>query len=61
MTGGVLFNSDNAAEYTPEQLRLLSGIMKLRDAEIISAETTEKLLKIRFMLGEKVYNAQYRI
>lgn len=61
MTGGVLFNSDNAAEYTSEQLRLLSGIMKLRDAEIISAETTEKLLKIRFMLGEKVYNAQYRI
>lgn len=61
MTGDVLFTSDNAAEYSDEQKKLIHGIMKLRSAEVISAEADDKFLRIRFSLGEKVYNAQYRI
>ena len=47
LCGGVLFTSDNAAEYTEAQRRVLDRIMRLReDGELIGAEVSNGLLKL---------------
>lgn len=59
MTGGVLFCSDDISEYSKEQLIQLSGVMKLRNANITFVELEEDKLKVTFKLGEKEYHAVY--
>ena len=61
LTGSVLFTSDNIAEYGEEQFSVLSRSMKLRDADIISADASSEELRIRFALGDKKFIRKYNI
>ncbi|MBR1898640.1 MAG: alpha-galactosidase [Oscillospiraceae bacterium] len=59
LTGGVLFTSDNAAQYEEAQCRLLTRLMHLREAQVISAEISGGLLKVRFRWRGKLYVRVY--
>lgn len=61
LTGSVLFTSDNMAEYSEEQFRLLYGINKLRSAELISADYDDGLLTVTLSLNGKTITRNYRM
>jgi len=47
LCGGVLFTSDNAADYDENQTKILARMMRLRDeGEILTAEISNGLLKV---------------
>ena len=50
LTGGVLFTSDDVASYTEAQSRFLARMLRLREAEVVSAEISGGLLKLRYRL-----------
>ncbi|MBQ9907252.1 MAG: alpha-galactosidase [Oscillospiraceae bacterium] len=59
LTGSVLFTSDDCAEYNDNQQMMLRQLMRLRDAEVLSAEVQDGQLTIRFRRGGKEYTKQY--
>ncbi len=59
LMGSVLFTSDNFFDYTEEETKELSKILKIRDAEIISADLDDDTLTLRFRIGEKKYIKRY--
>ncbi|MBR6420070.1 MAG: alpha-galactosidase [Oscillospiraceae bacterium] len=59
LCGSVLFTSDDAGTYTPEQKRLLHHMLALRDAKLISAERTAKELTLCFTLNGRQYKRVY--
>ena len=61
LMGSVLFTSDNFYDYTEKETKELSKIMKIRDAEIISAEFDDDILTLRFKIGEKKYIKRYNM
>ena len=61
LMGSVLFTSDNFYDYTEKETKELSRVMKIRDAEIISAELDDDILTLRFKIGEKKYIKRYNM
>jgi len=55
----VLFTSDNFYDYTEKEIKELSKIMKIRDAEIVSAELDDDFLILRFIVNGKKYIKRY--
>lgn len=61
LMGSVLFTSDNFYDYTEDEIKELSKILQIRDAEIISADLCNDVLRLRFMIGEKKYKKRYNM
>ena len=61
MTGGVLFTSDNCAEYHDNQKQMLARMMRLREAQVLSAERSGAKLTVQFRLAGKVLTREYEI
>ena len=61
LMGSVLFTSDNFYDYTDDEIKELSKILQIRDAEIISADLCDDVLRLRFMIGEKKYKKRYNM
>ncbi len=59
MMGSVLFTSDNFYDYTEKEIKELSRIMKIKDAEIVSADLNDDTLTLRFIVGGKKYIKRY--
>ena len=59
MMGSVLFTSDNFYDYTEKEIKELSRIMQIKDAEIVSADLTDDSLTLRFIVGGKKYIKRY--
>ena len=59
MMGSVLFTSDNFYDYTEKEIKELSKIMKIKDAEIVSAELDDDILTLRFIVEGKKYIKRY--
>ncbi len=61
LTGGVLFTSDYFADYTENQRKMLRRMIRMQQAEVISAEAADDTLRITFRFGEKEYTMHYAI
>lgn len=61
LMGSVLFTSDNFYDYTEDEIKELSKILQIRDAEIISANICDDVLRLRFMIGEKKFKMRYKM
>ncbi|WP_019678914.1 glycoside hydrolase family 36 protein [Ruminococcus flavefaciens] len=61
MMGSVLFTSDNFYDYTDEEIKELSKIMQIRDAEVISADFDDDILTLRFSVKGKKYIKKYNM
>ncbi|SHM33943.1 glycoside hydrolase family 36 protein [Ruminococcus flavefaciens] len=61
LMGSVLFTSDNFFDYGEAELKELSKIMKIRDAEIIAADLNDGELTLRFRIGDRKYIKTYSI
>ena len=59
--GSVLFTSDDMAFYGDEEMRLLGGFMRMRDAEVLSAVLDENELTVTYQLGEKHITRTYKM
>ena len=59
LTGSVLFTSDNPAAYGNGQRSVLSRMMKLRNAEVLSVDYRSSLLRVRFRYHDKVLTRVY--
>ena len=59
--GSVLFTSDDMAFYGDREMRILGGIMRMRDAEVLSAAIDDSELVVTYQLGEKVITRTYRL
>ena len=59
--GSVLFTSDDMAFYGDEEMRLLGGFMRMRDAEVTSASMDDNELTVTYKLGEKLITRTYKI
>jgi alpha-galactosidase len=57
--GSVLLTSDNFFDYTEEETKELSKILKRSDADIISADLDDYTLTLRFMICENKYIKRY--
>lgn len=61
LCGSVLFTSDNAAEYTDAQRRVLDRIMRIRGAEILSASVSGSRLTLYVKYKGKTVRRCYTI
>lgn len=61
LCGSVLFTSDNAAEYTADQHRLLDRILRIRGAEVLSASLEKNLLRLTVRYKGKQVTRIYKI
>jgi alpha-galactosidase len=59
--GSVLFTSDNLYDYGNDEIKELSKILKIRDAEIISAEYDNDILTLKFTVDNKKYIKKYEM
>ena len=59
--GSVLFTSDDMAFYGDEEMRLLGGFMRMRDAKVLSAALDENELTVTYQLGEKLITRTYKM
>jgi alpha-galactosidase len=60
-SGSVLFTSDNVYDYGDEEMRILRGILRMRNAEIISAALDDDELIVTYILEEKVITRTYKL
>ena len=61
LTGGILFTSDNGADYTENQRKMFRRMMRMQQAEVLSAEASDDSLRISFRFGEKEYTMHYAL
>ena len=61
LMGSVLFTSDNFLEYTEAETKELSKILKIRNAEVISAKLEYNTLTLKFSIDNKKYIKRYDI
>lgn len=61
LCGSVLFTSDNAGDYTEEQLKMLDKIMAIRDAEVVSASVGKDKLRLNVKYKGKKVTRIYNI
>ena len=61
LMGSVLFTSDNFYDYTEKETKELSKVLKIRNAQIISADLDGDTLTLRFRIGEKKYIKRYNM
>lgn len=61
LCGSVLFTSDNAAEYSDEQLKVLDKIMAIRSAKVVSASVSRDKLCIHAVYNGKKVRRVYDI
>ena len=61
LTGSVLFTSDDCAMYNDNQEMMLRRLMRMREAELLSAELAGDVLTIRFRRDNKEYVKQYAL
>lgn len=61
LMGSVLFTSDNFFDYEAEETKELSKILKIRNAEVISAELEDDVLTLKFSIDNKKYIKRYDI
>ena len=61
LMGSVLFTSDNFFDYEAPETKELSKILKIRSAEIISAELEDDTLTLKFIIDNKKYIKRYKI
>lgn len=61
LMGGVLFTSDDVAEYGTFQQKTLDVMVALKDAEVISADLNAGILTVKFILNNKSYTRIYRM
>ena len=59
MTGSVLFTSDNPSQYGSGQRSVLSRMMKLKHAEVLSVDYRSNLLRVKFRFQDKVLTRVY--
>ena len=59
LTGSVLFTSDDPSQYGNGQRSVLSRMMKLKNAEILSVDYRSNLLRVRFRFQDKVLTRVY--
>ena len=59
--GSVLFTSDNFYDYTEAETKELSKILKIRNAEIISADLEDDILTLKFSIDNKKYIKRFGI
>jgi alpha-galactosidase len=61
LMGSVLFTSDNFFEYETAETKELSKILRIRNAEIISAKLENDVLTLKFSIDNKKYIKKYDI
>lgn len=61
LMGSVLFTSDNFFDYEASETKELSKILKIRNADIISAELEGDSLTLKFIIDNKKYIKRYEI
>ena len=61
LMGSVLFTSDNFFDYETAESKELNKILKIRNAEIISAELENDVLTLKFSIDNKKYIKRYNI
>ncbi len=61
LMGSVMFTSDNLYDYGNDEIKELSKILKIRDAEIISAEYDNDILTLKFTVDNKKYIKKYEM
>ncbi|MBO7474954.1 MAG: alpha-galactosidase [Ruminococcus sp.] len=61
LMGSVLFTSDNFYDYGEAEIKELSKILKIRNAEIISADLEDDILTLKFSIDDKKYIKRYGI
>ena len=59
--GSVMFTSDDIAFYGDEEKRILGGFMRMRSAEVVSAEFDGTELTVSYLLGEKLITRIYKM
>jgi alpha-galactosidase len=59
--GSVLFTSDDVSVYGETENRIFNGIMRMRNADIISAALDDDELVVSYMLGEKLITRTYKL
>ena len=59
LTGSVLFTSDDCAEYNENQEMMLRRLMRMREAELLTADLSGNTLTVRFRRENKEYVKQY--
>lgn len=59
--GSVLFTSDDVSVYGETEKRIFNGIMRMRNADIISAALDDDELVVSYMLGEKLITRTYKL
>lgn len=59
--GGVFFTSDNFAEYSPQQKKILSEILNFRSAVISSASLADNILRVEYALGNETIIRSYKL
>ena len=61
LMGSVLFTSDNFFDYEAPETKEFSKILRIRNAEIISAELENDVLTLKFSIDNKKYIKRYDI
>ena len=61
LMGSVLFTSDNFYDYSEAETKELSKILKIRNAEIISADLEDDILTLKFSIDNKKYIKRFGI
>jgi alpha-galactosidase len=61
LMGGVLFTSDNFADYTPEQKELYQKLMALRDADFLSCREENGLITVTYELWGTTHNFSWQL
>ena len=61
LMGSVLFTSDNFFDYESAEIKELYKILKIRNAEIISADLENDILTLKFIIDNKKYIKRYNI